>query len=214
MNKAIRFSLIITVILLLLPVQTYAILTSENPEEILKFVNESFQAQVALSEKDRSLNEVHELLSPYFTQSYMELFLKENLVEENQKYFTLGSDFALYYIPFFSYNDDTKVVIKQDEIYVFEFFPGNQEGPVTYHDHYEGILLTKQNGQYKVAEYLNNIPDELIDPQEQKEGRSTKNDQSSLLSTFITSRIPVKKPLDFFVHFYTNGNFKLLIHKS
>lgn len=202
MNKVIRFSLIITVILLISPGQTYAKLTSEDSEEILEFVKIAFQAQVALSEKERTLDEVHELLSPYFTSSYMDLFLKENLVEENHKYFTLGSDFALYYIPFFSYSDDTKIVKKKEQIYVFEFFRGNQEGPVSYQDHYEGILLENENGQYKVAEFLDEIPKEIVQFKNKKvEKQNTHIDQQSFFSSFIFSRVPAKNPYIFISDF-------------
>lgn len=202
MQIAIRNSLIIFILFLVLPIHTYATVTDENREEILEFVKGAFQAQVALSEKERSIKEVQELLSPYLTASYMELFLTENLVEENGKYFTLGSDFALYYIPFFSYNENTKIITHENQIYVYEFFPGNQEGPVTYQDHYEGIVLEAQNGQYKVARLLDKAPDEAIHDKETNETNAikvTQKEQPPLLTALLFSRLSAKKPIEFFI---------------
>lgn len=199
MNKFGKYSLFVLIIFLLLPIHTYAKLTDDNREEIFEFVKGAFQAQVALSEKERSIEEVHDLLTPYFTTSYMELFLKENLVEENQKYYTLGSDFALYYIPFFSYNDDTKIVVKQDQIYIFQYFPGNQEGPVTYQDHYEGILLEEEDGQFKVAKFLDKNPEKMIQLHEKEAFEHTQIVQPSIFSSLFFSRISVKTPFDFFL---------------
>ncbi|WP_318504972.1 DUF3993 domain-containing protein [Bacillus sp. T3] len=163
MIKHFQKALLVAVSLFLLQVHIYAESSNiDKREAVFEFLQDAFQAQVSLSEKDRNLNEVKELLAPYFTNEYMELFLKENLVEENGRYFTLGTDFALYYIPFFEFSDKTQIVTRQNQIYVYEFFPGNMEGPVTYENHYEGVLLEKKDGHLKVVQYLPQIPDEII----------------------------------------------------
>lgn len=134
-----------------------------NKEEVYKFLQEAFQSQVALSEEERSLEEINELLAPYFTETYKKQFLDENLVSENGKYFTYGTDAALFYIPFFTYSDATKVVTDGGKMYVFEYFPENYEGPVDYESHYEGLLLEKEAGKWKVAQFLyDEIPEEIM----------------------------------------------------
>lgn len=138
-----------------------------NNEEVYKFLQEAFQAQVSLSEEERSLEEVNGLLAPYFLETPKKQFLDENLVSENGKYFIYGSDAAHFYIPFFTYSDDTKVVSDKDKIYVFEYFPENHEGPVGYESHYEGVLLEKDKGQMKVAQFLGDkIPENILEKAE------------------------------------------------
>ncbi|MDZ5470600.1 DUF3993 domain-containing protein [Bacillus sp. 31A1R] len=149
------------VIILIFPVQLMAAPKLEAKEDVMLFLEEAFHAQVALSEEERTLKEVKGILSPYFSKNYEKMFLNENLVKMNGKYIIFGSDFALYYVPFFS--DEAQVVFKEKEIYVFEFFPANEEGPVTYKDHYEGLLLTKVKDKWKITKYLyDNIPEDIL----------------------------------------------------
>ncbi|MFO1445722.1 DUF3993 domain-containing protein [Bacillus sp. Bva_UNVM-123] len=161
--------LIVAAIFLFFPTISSGKTHFENNEDVFHFTQTAFQAQVAISEQERSLPEIHEILSPYFTENAKGKFLKENLFEENGKYFTLGTDFPIYYIPFFSY-EKTEVITINDKLYVFEYFLKNDEGPVSYDSHYEGVLLEKENGHWKVAEFLNNIsPEEML---KQDEGNS------------------------------------------
>jgi hypothetical protein len=128
--------------------------TIETREEVLIFLHEAFQAQLSLSEEGRTEEEVLSILKPYFTDSYIQLFKNENIVEEDGLQFTYGTDFAPYYIPFFQFSDQTEVVINKNSIYVYEFFEGENEGPVSYKDHYEGIVIKKDNkGDWKVSDY-------------------------------------------------------------
>lgn len=200
MIKHFQKALIVAVSLFLLPVHIYAASSNtDNRDTVFEFLQDAFRAQVSLSEKDRNLEEVKELLAPYFTNEYMELFLKENLVEENGKYFTLGTDFALYYIPFFEFSDKTQLVRKQNQIYVYEFFPGNMEGPVTYENHYEGVLLEKKDGHLKVVRYLPQIPDEIIQLGNKKQEDSIFGRQvEDLVPLLLLNRSISKKPLELF----------------
>ncbi|MCM3707452.1 MULTISPECIES: DUF3993 domain-containing protein [Cytobacillus] len=157
------------------PFHTYAE-GNTNKEEVYEFLQNAFEAQVELSEEERSMNEVEELLNPYFFEETKNQFLKENLISEKGKYFTLGGDAAAYYIPFFTYSDNTKVVEENGKIYVYEYFQENHEGPVGYDSHYEGILLEEQGGNMKVAKFLGeNIPEKIINKAEdgQEEAKQT-----------------------------------------
>ncbi|MBX9972205.1 DUF3993 domain-containing protein [Cytobacillus firmus] len=134
-----------------------------NKQEVYKFLQDAFHSQVSLSEEERSMEEIDELLDPYFSEEPKAEFLNENLVSENGKYFTLGSDAAAYYIPFFTYSDHTKVVKEGSKVYVYEYFPENHDGPVAYEGHYEGLLLAEQEGEFKVAKFLGeNIPGKIL----------------------------------------------------
>ncbi|WP_026583078.1 DUF3993 domain-containing protein [Bacillus sp. J33] len=163
MYKHLFFVFIFAAMFAVSPSHPYAKSSFSSNDEIYKFLQEAFQAQVSLSEEERSKEEVNDMLDPYFSETAKKQFLSENLVSENGKYIIYGSDSAPFYIPFFSYSDDTKVVESKDEIYVFEYFPENHEGPVSYESHYEGILLEKENGQLKVSQFLGgNIPKNIL----------------------------------------------------
>jgi hypothetical protein len=126
----------------------------ENREEVLQFLESAFEAQTSLSEEPRSLEEIEAVLDPYFTGRYASLFLQENLSEEGDGNIIYGTDFGLYYIPFFKFTEETKVVIDSEKILVFEYFPAMSEGPAAYAGHYEGIRIEKTDSGWKVAEWL------------------------------------------------------------
>jgi hypothetical protein len=150
--------------LLLIPLSPNAKDSLSNKNDVFSFLKEAFQAQTSLSDQTRSKEEIIGVLSPYFTDNYQKMFWHENIFEEDGKFVTYGSDFAFYYIPFFDYSDETKVVISPESIYVLQFFPSTTDGPVSYADHYEGILLKKIDGGWKVDGYLfDNIPKSIIE---------------------------------------------------
>jgi hypothetical protein len=129
---------------------------------IKEIVKKSLDAQVKLSEKERDLKEIHEMLIPYFTSSFMQKFLKENLVKTNYGYQTFGTDFARYYIPFFSYDQYTKVVHYNNKYYVLEKRNLGNEGPVLYTSEYQGVCLVNEDGRWKVENVLYDLPIELL----------------------------------------------------
>ncbi|WP_174733748.1 DUF3993 domain-containing protein [Mesobacillus harenae] len=159
-----RPALLLLLIFLLLPYHASADSNFDDKNEVFGFLKSAFQAQVSLSEKNRTMQEVDAVLDEYFSQSYKELFKQENLVQEGNSYRTYGSDFAPYYIPFYNFSDKTKVIEDEGKIYVVEFFSGDHEGPVNYEDHYEGLLLEKESEKWKVAEYMfDNIPESVLE---------------------------------------------------
>ncbi|MFC3884295.1 DUF3993 domain-containing protein [Bacillus songklensis] len=125
-------------------------------ERVFEILHAGFQAQVKLGEKHVTKQQAVSILSPYFDSSYIQRFLDENLVKEAQGYITYGSDYALYYIPYFSYDDLTNVMYdpKHQKIYVYEHFPAVTDGPVTYGDHYELMVLRKQHSSWKIEQYV------------------------------------------------------------
>lgn len=160
MKKAI---MLICAFILFLPIHSKAETANSGRDEIFTALREGFEAQLALSEEPRTKQEIKEILNPFFTNDYISLFWEENVVEENGKYLTYGSDFAQYYIPFYNFSESTEVIIEGNKAYVFEFFPASTEGPVGYDSHYEGLLLTKESGNWKVSRYLyNEIPESIL----------------------------------------------------
>lgn len=164
MNKVPKFVFLgILLLMMVTPVQVNAENKLNDREEVLQFLEAAFHAQVSLSEQERSLAQVNEVLNPFFSKSFKNHFIEANVVEENGKYITYGSDFAPYYIPFFEFSDTTKVVFLQDNIYIIEHFPEKGDGPVSYDSHFEGIELVKEDGDWKVNEILQDrIPEDIL----------------------------------------------------
>jgi hypothetical protein len=163
-EKDLKKTLILLFIfLLVMPLSSKANGELKKREDLFTFLKGGFEAQIALSEKLRTKEEINELLNPFFSERYQQEFWKANVVKETDKYITYGSDFAEFYIPFYQFSNRTKVVFMKNKIYVFEYFPERANGPVGYKSHYEGLLITKNNGEWKVDQYLfNNIPKNVI----------------------------------------------------
>lgn len=124
---------------------------SVSKEDVFLLLKKAFYAQVSLSEKKRTMEEIINQLSPYFDDKIMAVFLEENLVYMDGKYITFGTDFPIYYVPYFSYSAKTKIHMKGDQMYVYEFFPKSEGGPVSYEAHYEGVLLLNKAGKWKIT---------------------------------------------------------------
>ncbi|MCH1623960.1 DUF3993 domain-containing protein [Ferdinandcohnia quinoae] len=123
-------------------------------EKMFEFLKEAYSAQVSLTAKYRSYDEVWGVLSPYFKDNYIKLFLKENLYEDNEGFIVYGTDFPIYFIPFFSYSEETKIVFNDDgnKAYVYEFFKAKIEGPVSYDSHYETLTLERIGSNWFISE--------------------------------------------------------------
>jgi hypothetical protein len=152
-------------------------------EETLEFLKEAFEAQTSLGEKYQTYKQARETLQPYLTDDYAKKFLHENLVHEEDGYTIYGSDFALYFIPFYSYSDETKFVYDEEDhkIYVYELFLKTEEGPVHYEDHYETVILTEDQGQWKVSEFINSeAKPDFIKNLEERTDSKKKQEQTKL----------------------------------
>lgn len=149
-------------------------------DNVFEFLEEAFQAQSSLTFEFRTYEEVKKIISPYFEDHYIDVFLEENLIKENNKYIIYGSDFALYFIPFFSYSEKTKVVNDEmnNKIYVYELFESPSSGPVSYEDHYEILTLTRTGDSLKVSDLKssNELPREIKNIEDtEKEDTNTKS---------------------------------------
>ncbi|AYA75238.1 hypothetical protein DOE78_07250 [Bacillus sp. Y1] len=210
MSRKKRMLLLVFSILFFFPLigQAASVSTIETREDVLGFLHEAFQAQVSLSEEGRTEEEVNSILKPYFTDSYNQLFKKENMVEENGLQFTYGTDFAPYYIPFFQFSDQTEIVINKNSIYVYEFFEGQNEGPVTYKDHFEAIILKKEHtGNWKVSDYLYDFnPSTDIVPEKEEEKTSSLEKNNPFQALMISTLHHMKLTASFFNHYIVYGN--------
>ncbi|WP_051348408.1 DUF3993 domain-containing protein [Peribacillus kribbensis] len=135
--------------------------TGLDKESANNLLIEAFAAQVSLSYEGQSLTAVKERLQPYFTEKFIDVFMKENIVKINGTYQTLGSDTAHYYIPFFDYDNHTKVIPKKDSTIVTQHFEAQNGGPVSYEAHDESVVLIKDKDVWKIDKITNSaIPED------------------------------------------------------
>ncbi|MFS1518182.1 DUF3993 domain-containing protein [Bacillus sp. SCS-151] len=146
--------LLLSIALLYCSVEDTQLYTLPSKENIINHLQDAFNTQVSLSEDYRTHEEITELLSPYFNDEFMNKFISEKVVQEEDGYITLGTDIARYYIPFFSYTDQTVVIydIQLQQIYIYEYFLEENNILFTSPDHYEIVTLSKVEGEWKIAE--------------------------------------------------------------
>ncbi|NRG26775.1 DUF3993 domain-containing protein, partial [Bacillus circulans] len=85
-------------------------------EEVFAFVEKAFRAQVSLSKEAREMEEIEEILTPYFSDKLIYLFLNENLKGEQGNFFTYGNEFGKYYLPFYQLSEQTFVEQEENSI--------------------------------------------------------------------------------------------------
>jgi hypothetical protein len=124
-----------------------------HQQEVYQLLQDAFRQQVRLSEEPRTKAEINAMLAPYFTDNFISVFMKENVKKVNGGYATLGSDFALYYIPFFTYGGSTEVIRdKAGRLIVLERFEASADGPVSEDSHMESVAIVKERGGWKISE--------------------------------------------------------------
>ncbi|MFJ7939793.1 DUF3993 domain-containing protein [Peribacillus sp. NPDC096622] len=123
-------------------------------EEVLSIVQDAMENQGSISEEVRSKEAIEGKLDQHFTDDFIEKFVQANVVKVDGGYIAFGSDFAPYYIPFFSYDKNTEIVYGKngDVIYVQEEFQDTGDGPVSMGKHVESVTLKKENGVWKVMD--------------------------------------------------------------
>ncbi|MBO0997059.1 DUF3993 domain-containing protein [Bacillus sp. SD075] len=123
-------------------------------EEVLSLVQDAMKNQSSISEEVSTKEEIEEKLDKHFTGDFIEKFVQANVVKVDGGYTAFGSDFAPYYIPFFSYDKNTEIVYGEngDFIYVQEEFQGTGDGPASMEKHVESVTLKKENNIWKVMD--------------------------------------------------------------
>lgn len=123
-------------------------------EEVLSLVQDAMENQGSISEEVRTKEAIEGKLDKHFTGDFIKKFVEANVVEVDGGYMAFGSDFAPYYIPFFSYDKNTEIVYGKngDVIYVQEEFQDTGDGPVSMKKHVESVTLKKENDVWKVMD--------------------------------------------------------------
>lgn len=123
---------------------------SLTKEDTIEFLQNAFYAQVSLTEKERSIETMDNILSPYFTKSFREKFFVENVVKGEEGYLVYATDAPINVIPFYRYDLPFEMSTNSDTMLIYQFFPASSEGPVSYDDHYESVYFVKEDAMWKI----------------------------------------------------------------
>ncbi|OAS86635.1 MULTISPECIES: DUF3993 domain-containing protein [Metabacillus] len=159
-------------------------LEGSSRDEVLIYLQNAFDAQISLTEKIRSKQEIEQILSTYFEDELIEKYINENVHPLDGQFIVYGTDFPIYTIPFFTYGVKTKVIEQGDERIIYEFFPASIEGPVGYDDHYEVVKMHKTNEGWKIYSIENETNEPvLIEDQKTPIDDKVENDVIQTTST-------------------------------
>lgn len=125
--------------------------TDLSDKEIAQFLDTALNAQLSLNNEQRSLSEVKEVLSPYFTEAYMEMFIRERLFQENKGWYLPGSDDYYAFVPLFSYDERTVIHHTDRLIKISEFVEANDQGPWSWDAHTESLVLRYTTEGWKIS---------------------------------------------------------------
>ncbi|WP_317951418.1 DUF3993 domain-containing protein, partial [Rossellomorea marisflavi] len=106
----------------------------------------------------REKADIEAMLSDYFTDEQVKGFMEENLYQEGDGYSAFGSDFASYYIPFFTFDKETKAAFDDGHWYIWEVRSGDEEGPVSTVQGEEVVKLSFTDGKWKVSAISYELP--------------------------------------------------------
>jgi ribosomal protein L21E len=165
MNKY-RLCIFVTIILVVLAIHhpvkasTFKPLDKPGVEEFLK---NAYEVQYSLTERHHSWEEASTKLGDYMTNEFSTKFMEEHLFHEEEGYIFYGTDFSIYIVPRYSYNDKTKIVVNPTlkTMYVYEKFNGT--GPVVFDSQFETITLKLVGSKWKIANisFETELPDEV-----------------------------------------------------
>jgi hypothetical protein len=160
-RKSLLISLFLYITSLLFSMQAIADeLEGSSRKTVLKHIQNAFDSQVSLTETARSKEEIKRILSTYFENDFIEKYMKENVHALDDQFIVYGTDFPMYTIPFFTYDENTKTFEHKSERIVFEFFPASSEGPVAYNAHYEVVKMRNTPAGWKIYSIENEVKQE------------------------------------------------------
>ena len=84
-------------------------LEGTSREAVLKHIQNAFDSQVSLTETQDQRRRSNEFYHTYFDSDFIEKYMNENVHALDDQFIVFGTDFPMYTIPFFTYDENTKV---------------------------------------------------------------------------------------------------------
>lgn len=104
-----------------------------------------------LTEKERTKKDMISLLEPYMEHAMAAKYVEANAFPEQAGWIFYGTDAPEVAIPFFSYDENTKVAVKDGSYTVYECVGDQDGGPVSYQKNYQTVTLKNIGGSFKVT---------------------------------------------------------------
>lgn len=105
-----------------------------------------------LTEKERTKTDMISLLEPYMEHAMAAKYVEANAFPEQAGWIFYGTDAPEIAIPFFSYDEDTKVAEKDGSYTVYECVGDQNGGPVSYQKNHQTVTLKNIGGSFKVTD--------------------------------------------------------------
>ena len=124
-----------------------------SQESVDGIVEEAAAKQRLLMEGTYTVEEIKEIMQPYFTDQFINVFMEETMFEEDGFFQMLGTDFAPHVIPPFGDDIDLEEcnVNREERMCLYGYFPAFNDGPVGYEAHYEAVILAIEDGEWKIT---------------------------------------------------------------
>ncbi|MGN9865775.1 DUF3993 domain-containing protein [Bacillus swezeyi] len=103
-----------------------------------------------LTEKERTKKEMISLLEPYMEHDFAARYVDANAFKEEKGWIFYGTDAPELAIPFFSYDEKTKVAEADGHYTVYECIGHQNGGPVSYDNDYLTVSIKNREGSLKV----------------------------------------------------------------
>ncbi|MFT0802374.1 DUF3993 domain-containing protein [Bacillus swezeyi] len=104
-----------------------------------------------LTEKERTKKEMISLLEPYMEHDFAARYVDANAFKEEKGWIFYGTDAPELAIPFFSYDEKTKVAEADGHYTVYECIGHQNGGPVSYDNDYLTVTIKNREGSLKVT---------------------------------------------------------------
>lgn len=128
--KRLVISLVLVIVVAFVTIsQTAAATNDYTREEIFEFLQEANDKQWAARGPFETKRDIQGALSSHFLREYADFFISEMYWNEFGHWEMIPTDYLVGFIPDFSYNSNTKIEFKEDEIIVSEYF-SFQDGPI------------------------------------------------------------------------------------
>jgi hypothetical protein len=207
----LHISLLLTTILFIFTIYHPVEASSLEPLDkhgIKELLQKADEAQYSLSLKHYSWEEALTKLSSSMKEDFAIKFMEEHLFLEEEGYIFYGTDFSIYFIPHFSFDEKTNIVLnsEQNAIYIFEKFTGS--GPVEFEEQYELVTLVLDDTTWKISNisFLEELPEEV------KLGTSIENNSSLEITSMDNVDMEIEQIVEPLTSLNTANTFNLNLY--
>lgn len=117
-----------------------------NREEIFQTIRKGYEAQYSIRDQHYSVEKMYDILSPYITDNFLQVFTDEN----HSRSKTSGAH-LLTKVPPFTFTSSTSITFDKEHQLVYIYERNKSQSPV-----YQIVVMQKEKGIWKMASYTEN----------------------------------------------------------